>query len=260
MKVYLNNLRGIDDALVSLYMSKRSWTREMEMMIRDAVDSVIDCQGFIDPHMISLHTINNRVAKERGGETYDFEKNYEKLLTIGQKHTTLLRYIDFSFTVSGLHRGAQDDLDSHAHRFNNRIIRSSTRLAQFKDYERSTYYSDKIIPLGEFLKMQNITLEDTVTINGVEYVRRDNGYVNKTYIDAHPEESQDVERGLYMLSIPSNCIVKCDLFEFAHVYRMRNKNTHAAPELKDCIEDLVDQLQSALNVENLREYLAGIHN
>ena len=30
MKVYVNKITGIDDAIVSMFMSKRSWTRELE--------------------------------------------------------------------------------------------------------------------------------------------------------------------------------------------------------------------------------------
>ena len=30
MKVYLNEITGLADALTSMYMSKRSWTRELE--------------------------------------------------------------------------------------------------------------------------------------------------------------------------------------------------------------------------------------
>lgn len=35
MKTYLNQISGIDDAIVSMFMSKRSWTREKELHIRD---------------------------------------------------------------------------------------------------------------------------------------------------------------------------------------------------------------------------------
>lgn len=38
-------------------------------------------------------------------------------------HHTLMKYIDIAFFTDGLHRGAQDDLDSHAIAFNNRITR-----------------------------------------------------------------------------------------------------------------------------------------
>ena len=37
MKAYLNSITGIDDAIISMYMSKRSWTREKENNIRAIV-------------------------------------------------------------------------------------------------------------------------------------------------------------------------------------------------------------------------------
>ena len=69
-----------------------------------------------------------------------------KLFKWGVKHYTMLRFIDLSFTVYGLHRAGQDDIDAHAMRMNNRIIRSSTRLADFSRGETSEYSADKIIP------------------------------------------------------------------------------------------------------------------
>ena len=58
---------------------------------------------------------------------------------MGRKHITVLRYIDISIMTEGLHRAGQDDIDAHARRFDNRIIRSSTRLAEFSDGEMSDY-------------------------------------------------------------------------------------------------------------------------
>ena len=40
MKTYLNQISGIDDAIVSLYMSKRTWTREREIHIREVCQKV----------------------------------------------------------------------------------------------------------------------------------------------------------------------------------------------------------------------------
>ncbi len=58
------------------------------------------------------------------------------------------RFLDFSFTVYNLHRAGQDDLDSHAKRMENRIIRSSTRLADFAAGEMSDYYKGQDHPPG----------------------------------------------------------------------------------------------------------------
>ena len=41
MKTYLNQISGIDDAIVSMFMSKRSWTREKELHIRDICRTVL---------------------------------------------------------------------------------------------------------------------------------------------------------------------------------------------------------------------------
>lgn len=246
MKVYLNNIHGIDDAITSLYMSKGNYTRDREIDIADAVNNNTDINGFVKTHM-----------------TEEFRTMYNKMLAIGQMHTTIIRYIDFSFTVVGLHRGGQDDLDAHAHRFNNRIVRTSTRLCKkLNTRDKSEYYENKILTLGEVLDIMDIDMPDEVISGGVKYIKADNGYINSEYIEDCPKEEQDVRRGLYNLAIPSNCIVKCDLFEYAHVYKMRNKDTHAHPELRDLIESLTDQIGYALGFEpeDIREYLNAIMN
>ena len=61
------------------------------------------------------------------------------LLKMGKKHITVLRFIDISIMTEGLHRAGQDDVDAHARRFDNRIIRSSTRLSTFSDDEISVF-------------------------------------------------------------------------------------------------------------------------
>ncbi len=48
MKVYLNKITGVDDALVSLLMSKRSWTREKEIAIRKMVRDALSYEGFLE--------------------------------------------------------------------------------------------------------------------------------------------------------------------------------------------------------------------
>ena len=79
----------------------------------------------------------------------------------------MLRFIDISVTVEGLHRAGQDDWDSHAARFNNRIIRSSTRLASF-GYEMSEWYQDKIIPTDAALDLLGIEAPE-VTLGEVDF-------------------------------------------------------------------------------------------
>ena len=70
-------------------------------------------------------------------------------------------------------------------------------------------------------------LPQSIEVDGVIYKKDTNGYIREDVYDV-----QDVKRGLCMLSFPSNFIFKVNLTEFAHVYKMRNENTHANPEVK----------------------------
>ncbi len=167
----------------------------------------------------------------------------------------MLRFIDLSFTVYGLHRGGQDDLDSHAMRMNNRIIRSSTRLADFSRGEVSSFYEDKIIPTDVALAHLGISTPDEIEYNGVTYVRAVNGYIVKGM-----ENNNDAKRGLYMLSIPSNFIFKIQLTEFAHVYKERNNDGTANPEVKEAVESMAAQLDDATLSYTSRNLLMSIRN
>lgn len=76
-------------------------------------------------------TVCNNVLDRRGTfagnpgieDLEKFNDWMERLTKWGWKHITMLRFIDFSITVEGLHRAGPDDWDAHAARFNNRIIR-----------------------------------------------------------------------------------------------------------------------------------------
>jgi hypothetical protein len=239
MEVILNNVRGIDDAMCSIYISKGHLTPELESEIR--AFNLLNDADLCNEKMMDI---------------------YKKTMKIGAKHTTVIRFIDFSFTVRGLHRAAQDDFDAHSHRLNNRIIRSSTRICDFKGDAKSEYYKDKILTISEALKLINIELPDTVTDeNGNVYKKATNGYISETALENEPNE-WDIRRGLYHLAIPSTFIAKCDLFEYAHVYKMRNKDTFAHPELRDMIESLTDQISYKIRMspEEFREYLMSIPN
>jgi len=224
LQVYLNEITGIPDAITSMFMSKRTWTREKEEEIRNICRSTLNPNG-------SLH----RSAEESDIE--QLNKWFNTLCKWGAIHTTMLRFIDFSFTVEGLHRGGQDDLDSHAKRFENRIIRSSTRLATF-DYEMSDWYKDKIIPTDMALMELAIDTPNIIVCNGITFVKTTNGYIREDLKD-----NKDAKRGLYMLSIPSNFIFKVNLTEYSHVYKERNINSSANEELKLCIEETATQLE-----------------
>ena len=242
MKVYLNRVDGLDDAIVSMYLSKRTLTRELECEIRE---EVLSCAIEFDRVMQfpegSLCTVSDKL---RGW--------LEKLFKWGTRHITMLRFIDLSFTVYDLHRGAQDDFDAHAMRLNNRIIRSSTRLADFKD-EMSEFYQGKIIPTDLALSLLGVETPDTLEVDGKTYVRAVNGYILKGH-----ENDKDYRRGLYMLSIPSSFIFRVQLTEFAHIYKERNKNGTANPELKDAVEQMADAIERATQGYVTREVLLSI--
>ena len=138
-----------------MFLSKRTLTRELECEIRE---EVIACGIEFDRVMQfpegSLCTVSDKL-----------QGWFEKLFKWGTRHITMLRFIDLSFTVYDLHRGAQDDFDAHAMRLNNRIIRSSTRLAEFKD-EMSEFYQGRIIPTDQALSLLGIETPDTLEVDG----------------------------------------------------------------------------------------------
>ena len=225
MQVYLNSIDGIADAFTSLLMSKRTWTREKEEELRRLCYAVTTREGFLREDADA----QNLAA---------FNKHMNALLKWGVHHITLLKFIDLSFTVEGMHRAGQDDWDSHAERFHNRIIRSSTRLADFHDGEVSEWYEDKIIPTDEALSIFRIPMPDTIEKDGITYVKGVNGYIRQGM-----ENNKDVKRGLYMLSIPSNFIFRCDLANFAHVYKQRGQHGGANPEVKQGAEMMLNLLE-----------------
>lgn len=213
MKVYLNEINGLWDAINAMYFSKRSWTREKEKHLMELYSEYYDRWG--------------KMIKEPDGEMLDL---MNKLFKWSKSHITLGKFLDFSFTVEGLHRGAQDDFDSHAKRLDNRIIRSSTRLATFGN-EKSEWYEGKILTTDEALDFLDIDIPEQITVDGVNYVRATNGYIREGL-----EKKRDIIRGLYMLSIPSNFTFKCNCTEFAHIVNERDWCSNAHEELKAMIE------------------------
>lgn len=245
MEVFLNRVDGIDDAIISMFLSKRTLTRELEMDIRN--ETIIHSATMVYDGHGPLGSLWNPSEKLNDWLT--------KLFKWGVHHYTMLRFVDLSFTVYGLHRGGQDDLDAHAMRMNNRIIRSSTRLGVFKTGEVSSFYQDKIIPTDVALAYLGIETPDEIEHNGVTYVRAANGYIVKGM-----ENNNDAKRGLYMLSIPSNFIFRVQLTEFAHIYKERNINGGANPEVKQAVESMTDQLEAATLGFVNRELLMAIRN
>lgn len=238
MEVYLNHIDGLDDAIISMFLSKRTLTRELENEIR------------LEVEMYSA--AGDGALSKPSDKLQDWLR---KLFKWGTQHITMLRFIDLSFSVYGLHRAGQDDLDSHAMRMNNRIIRSSTRLADFSSGEMSSYYEGKIVTTDQALAALGIELPEILEVGGSQYVRGVNGYILKGM-----EKNKDVKRGLYMLSIPSNFIFRINLTEFAHVYKERNKDGGANPEVKMAVENMADSLEEMSAGFINRDLLMAIKN
>lgn len=237
MRVYLNEISGLWNAITSMYMSKRSWTREKEEHIKEVYELCFDRWGKRRENLVH-------------GEMEDMLK---KLFKWAPQHITMSRFLDFAFTVEGLHRGAQDDFDSHAKRLENRILRSSTRLATF-GAEKSDWYKDKILTTDEAISIMGESIPQELHVNGHNYVKVVNGYVREEYA-----KDKDVLRGLYMLSIPSNFIFKVNCTEFAHILKERDKNSHAHPELRECVEEMLALIQHEIP-QLTREWFYSVKN
>ena len=230
MEVYLNRVDGLDDAICTMFLSKRHLTREKELEIRNEVQL----------HTTSVYDGVTPLGAIRPDHSAKLAVWLQNTLKIGAEHITLLRFIDLSFSVYGLHRGGQDDLDAHSMRMNNRIVRASTRLGTFERGEMSEYYMGKILPTDVALAALGITMPDEIVYEGQTYVRASNGYILKGM-----ENENDVKRGLYMLSIPSDFIFRIQLTEFSHVYKLRRELGTAHPELKQAVESMASQLEVA---------------
>ena len=117
------------------------------------------------------------------------------------------------------------------------------------------YYKGKILTTDEALAILDETIPETIIHNGITYIKTVNGYIDERYKD-----NKDVKRGLYTLSIPSNFIFKVNLAEFAHVYKERNNNSNANPEVKELAEEIANLLSSATNNYINRDLLLSIEN
>ena len=265
MQISITSITGFADAFATMYISKRTWTPDLDKEIRDVCDRVLNSKTSLTP-------IED---KEK------FDSWLTMLLKIGKRHITLLRFIDISITTVGLHRAGQDDVDAHARRFDNRIIRNSTRLATFGQDEFSDYYKDKVITTDTMMRNLYVEVPDKVyeCSNGCFYTHNDyisfledeeiedsfkdlvsvwvktpNGYVKEEYKD-----NKDVLRGLYMLGIPSNFISKVNLCEWGHIFQERNKDGGANPEVKEWAE-LVTQAITEQFPQITRDYILSIKN
>lgn len=239
MKVYLNEISGLWNAIDSMYMSKRSWSRDRETEIKGLYCMCFDRWGKRAP-----------VTDEYEEQMNDLLK---RLFKWAPRHITMTRFLDFAFSVEGLHRGAQDDFDSHAKRLENRILRSSTRLATY-GAEKSDWYKGRILTTDEVLEAEGVKMPERYYHFGVPYVRAVNGYVREDLA-----KDKDTLRGLYMLSIPSNFIFRVNCTEFAHVLKERDKNGHAHPELQGCVEQMLELIHNEIP-QLTREWFYSVKN
>lgn len=240
MRAVVKSITGFEEAFTSMFISKRNWTPELENEIERICNSVLDKYG-------KLRQFQN------SSDLNKFNDWLGMLLRMGKKHITVLRFIDVTIMTEGIHRAGQDDIDSHAKRFENKIIRSSTRLATFID-EMSDWYKDKIITTDTALKMLGISVPEKIHLNGEAYIKTTNGYIKEEYVN-----NNDVKRGLYMLSIPSNFISKINLCEWAHVFKERNRDGSANPEVKQWAEMVMAEITEFHN-QITRDYVLTIEN
>ena len=173
-------------------------------------------------------------------------------------HSTIGRFLDISCTVDGLHRGATDDFDAHARRLDSRIVRRSTRTNSPNEIVLSDWYKDKVIPFGdldgrtvtEVINIKESTdceikLPSTIIVNNKVYRKSRFGYVADEFKDNY-----DVLRGLTPLGMSNLFTFKCNITEWAHITKLREPGTHAAPELQQMIQMInqaIEQMEPRLN-------------
>ena len=248
MKSTILSVTGWEEAITTMFLSKKTWTPDLGQEIRKAVEISTDRYG-------QYAFVNRPPVPGSVEDEYDkkFRDWTTKLLSWGKKHITMIRFIDITIMTQGMHRAGQDDIDAHARRFDNRIIRNSTRIT-ITDGSRSEFYQDKIKSDYEIAKILGIELPGTVDVDGETWIRATNGYVKQEYVD-----NKDVRRGLYMLSIPSDFISKINLCEWGHVFKERCNEGGANPEVKKWAEETTRQL-SGFNPLLTRQYVRSIEN
>ena len=235
MQIYLSSYTGWKDAFQTMFMSRGTWTPELAFEIAFVCNQCLNGNG-------TIKTTSDHDSMEK------FNKWRNLLFKWGKTHITLLKFMDFCFIVQGLHRGATDDWDAHAQRYNNRIVRLSTRLSAMKNVDEesndlimSDYYQDKVLTLGQVVNILGIELPETIKKDETTFVRGINGYVREDLKD-----DGDAKRGLYPLGFSNLFIFKCNIVEYAHVRDLRMKKTeghpqsgHAHPEIWDLV-DMID--------------------
>lgn len=261
MEFNLYKVSGYEEAILSLRMSKgKFYSPKIAKDIQNLVYVLTNEQGFLNTEQqynvkLSLvdYSNNNKVTGNYEKDLNEFKRLLGLTLNnaMGEhNHHTLMKYIDISFFTDGLHRGAQDDLDSHAIAFNNRITRFSSRLAVIDKQEVSEWYQDKIIPFDKVIKVFGVDVPQQIESGGDIFEYTPFGYVLQKYNKIHEDNGlrKDVLRGGMNLGMPSNALWKTDLFNLRYVYQMRSKLTKAAPELRIGMEQLADQIEQSIPV------------
>ena len=262
-------LSGYDDMVRAIYMSNKKYNDELEMKITRGEylrrlspekrkklglltnDNEIynEYRKMIDiAFNIACGTLYNK-TDEKGAITPD---------QIQLCHSTIGRFLDISCTVNGLHRGATDDFDAHARRLDSRIVRRSTRTNSPDEIVLSDWYKDKVIPFGDLdgctvTEVTNITentdceirLPPTIIVNNKVYRKSRFGYVADEFKDNY-----DVLRGLTPLGMSNLFTFKCNITEWAHITKLREPGTHAAPELQQMIQMInqaIEQMEPRLD-------------
>lgn len=224
MKITHFKMSGWDSAIRCMYMTKNTYNEDLEKKLCEA-------------EKICLHSSAGRPISKDDDELirwYQGQKN--TAIKMGAVHYNVLKHVDFTCTVVGLHRGGQDDLDAHAERFDTRIIRMSTRDKNNTELtEISDYYKGKILTFGDLCKKFN--LPEAVTFNDAIFIRTPLGYVREDCVD-----DKDVRRGHATLATASTFTFKCDIAEFCHVFRERCEDGNAHPELKELVEKIAKKI------------------
>lgn len=243
MSITLVEVSGIPHALAALKQSKRHYDLDEHLEDIRFYREVSDERGFILPENnlcadAAAKVVSDLTRLAKWGAGVD---QGDAGTRIDAGHETLLRYIDFTFAVRNIGYATMADLDSHAKRFDNRIVRSSSRLASYDETETCWWYNDKNLELGQAAELLGIEYPDTFEYNNITWKRTANGYVPLGY-----ENDKDIVRGNYPLHIPMSAVMRINFVDLRHIYMRRNIFTHATPELKVDIEDLADQIEQAI--------------
>lgn len=262
-------LSGYDDMVRAIYMSNKKYNDELEMKItrgeylrklspekRKKLEEVSNDNEIYNEYRKMIDIAFNiacgtlyKKTDEKGAITPD---------QIQLCHSTIGRFLDISCTVDGLHRGATDDFDAHARRLDSRIVRRSTRTNSPDEIILSDWYKDKVIPFGdldghtvtEVINVKESTdceikLPSTIIVNNKVYRKSRFGYVADEFKDNY-----DVLRGLTPLGMSNLFTFKCNITEWAHITKLREPGTHAAPELQQMIQMInqaIEQMEPRLN-------------